>query len=126
MCARFDDRGVPFSSNPAVWQPDPLDPGIRAGMKQQLIESALRRQAIAAPWEVDTARIQQDVYKDVGNIDPVLRERNVLRLKDIETTGHTADPLANDTLGEFTRINSCYRKRRCLRSLIRAVALKNC
>ena len=61
MCARFDDRGVPFSSNPAVWQPDPLDLGIRAGMTQQLIESALRRHAIAAQWEVDTARIQQNV-----------------------------------------------------------------
>jgi Ca2+-binding RTX toxin-like protein/antitoxin component YwqK of YwqJK toxin-antitoxin module len=58
---RFDDTGTPFSSNPAVWQPDPRDPGIRVGMTQQLIESGLRRQAIAAQWEVDTARIQQDV-----------------------------------------------------------------
>ena len=58
---RFDDRGTPFSSNPAAWQPDPRDPGIRVGMTRQLIESGLRRQAIAAQWEVDTARIQQDI-----------------------------------------------------------------
>jgi hypothetical protein len=58
---RFDDNGVPFSSNPAVWQPDPRDPGIRVRFDQQLTQSALRRQAIAPQWEVDTARIQQDV-----------------------------------------------------------------
>ena len=52
---RFDDNGVPFSSNPAVWQPDPLDEGIRISMTEQLLNSALRRQAIAPQWEVDTA-----------------------------------------------------------------------
>ena len=31
---RFDDRGVPFSSNPGVWQPDQLDPGIRVRFEQ--------------------------------------------------------------------------------------------
>jgi VCBS repeat-containing protein len=58
---RFDDNGVPFSSRPDLWQPDPTDPGIRTSMTQQLIESALRREAIAPMWEVNTARIQQDV-----------------------------------------------------------------
>jgi Uncharacterized alpha/beta hydrolase domain (DUF2235) len=58
---RFDDAGVPFSSNPAVWQPDPRDPGIRVRFDQQLTQSALRREAIAPQWVVDTARIQQDI-----------------------------------------------------------------
>jgi hypothetical protein len=58
---RFDDNGVPFSSNPAVWQPDPRDPGIRVRFDQQLTQSALRREAIAPQWVVDTARIQQDI-----------------------------------------------------------------
>jgi hypothetical protein len=33
---RWDDTGVPFSSNPAVWQPDPTDPHIRTAMTEQL------------------------------------------------------------------------------------------
>ncbi len=44
------------SSNPQVWQPDATDPGIRQAMSEQLIASALRRQAIAPLWEVNTAR----------------------------------------------------------------------
>jgi hypothetical protein len=56
---RWDDTGVPFSSNPALWQPDPTDPGIRAAMTEQLIASALRREAIAPIWEVNTAKMQQ-------------------------------------------------------------------
>ena len=73
---RFDDRGTPFSSNPAVWQPDPRDPGIRVGMTRQLIESGLRRQAIAAQWEVDTARIQQDVGDPNARLSELSSERN--------------------------------------------------
>lgn len=58
---RWDDTGMPFSSRPELWQPDPADPYIRASFNQHLVESALKREAIAAKWEVDTARIQQQV-----------------------------------------------------------------
>lgn len=58
---RWDDTGTPFSSRPDLWQPDPTDPNIRASFNQQLVESALKREAIAPQWEVDTARIQQEV-----------------------------------------------------------------
>jgi hypothetical protein len=58
---RFDDNGVPFSTNPELWQPDPRDPNIRAGLTGSLINSGLLREAIAAQWEVATARIQQTV-----------------------------------------------------------------
>jgi VCBS repeat-containing protein len=91
---RFDDRGVPFSSNPAVWQPDPLDPGIRAGMTQQLIESALRRHAIAAQWEVDTARIQQDV----GDPNAGLSEEERAAKSGL---GASYDPVTGKPVGQF-------------------------
>ena len=91
---RFDDRGVPFSSNPAVWQPDPRDPGIRVGMTQQLIESALRRQAIAAQWEVGTARIQQDV----GDPNAGLSEEERAAKSGL---GASYDPVTNKPVGQF-------------------------
>jgi Ca2+-binding RTX toxin-like protein len=91
---RFDDRGVPFSSNPAVWQPDPRDPGIRVGMTQQLIESALRRQAIGAQWEVDTARIQQDV----GDPNAGLNEEERAAKSGL---GASYDPVTGKPVGQF-------------------------
>ena len=91
---RFDDNGVPFSSNPAVWQPDPRDPGIRAGMTQQLIESALRRKAIAGQWEVDTARIQQDVGDpNAGLVEEERAAKSGL--------GATYDPITKKPVGQF-------------------------
>jgi hypothetical protein len=60
-CSRFDDNGVYFSGTPAVLQLTPRDPGIRVRFDQQLTQSALRREAIAPQWVVDTARIQQDI-----------------------------------------------------------------
>jgi hypothetical protein len=38
---RFDDNGVPFSSDPTAWQVDPLDPQLRQRFNEQLIASAL-------------------------------------------------------------------------------------
>ena len=91
---RFDDRGTPFSSNPAVWQPDPRDPGIRVGMTRQLIESGLRRQAIAAQWEVDTARIQQDI----GDPNAGLSEEERAAKSGL---GASYDPVTNRPVGQF-------------------------
>jgi hypothetical protein len=65
---RWDDNGLPFSSNPAVWQPDPTDPNIRVAMEQQLLESALRREAIAPIWEDNTAKIQQDSGDELAGL----------------------------------------------------------
>ncbi len=73
---RFDDRGTPFPSNPIVWQPDPRDPGTRVGMTRQLIESGLRRQAIAARWGVDTARTQQGVGDPNARLSELSSEIN--------------------------------------------------
>lgn len=56
---RWDDQGVPFSSQPGKWQPDPTDPDIRKAFGEQLLHAALRRGAVAAQWEADTARAQQ-------------------------------------------------------------------
>lgn len=91
---RFDDNGLPFSSNPAVWQPDPTDPGIRVSMTQQLIESALRREAIAAKWEVDTAKIQQDV----GDPNAGLTEQERAAKLGL---GATYDKTTNKPMGQF-------------------------
>ena len=55
---RFDDEGKPFSSNPALWQVDAADPNLRQSMVEQLLNNAIKREAIAAQWEVDTAKIQ--------------------------------------------------------------------
>lgn len=56
---RWDDDGYAFSSNPALYQVDPLDPQTRGSFSQRLVVSALERGAIAPLWEVQTARLQQ-------------------------------------------------------------------
>lgn len=61
MCVRCDVNGLPFNTEPGSLQVDPLDPSVRVRFDQQLTQSAQRREAIAPQWEVDTARIQQDM-----------------------------------------------------------------
>ena len=94
---RFDDNGVPFSSNPAVWQPDPLDEGIRISMTEQLLNSALRRQAIAPQWEVDTAKIQDQV----GDPNAGLTEQERAAK---QGQGATYDPVTKQPKGQFRPI----------------------
>ncbi len=55
---RFDDSGVPFSSNPGAYQVDPTDPNQRGEFNQAMLMSAYNRQAIAPLWEVKTAKLQ--------------------------------------------------------------------
>ena len=55
---RFDDNGIPFSSDPARYTVDPSDPNQRGSMGAALVASAYSRQAIAPMWEVRTAKQQ--------------------------------------------------------------------
>jgi hypothetical protein len=61
---RFDDNGVPFSSNPAAWQPDPRDPGIRVRFDQPVNTTYL----IAAPaivyWATGLKSIKSTAEND--------------------------------------------------------------
>ncbi len=67
---RFDDNGLPFSSNPALYQVDLTDPQQRIKLDQALLQSAYSRQAIAPLWEVRTAKLQGDA----GAVDAGLSE----------------------------------------------------
>ena len=57
---RFDDSGVPFSSNRALYQVDLSDPEQRGGLNDAMLRAAYRRGAIAPLWEVQTAKLQGD------------------------------------------------------------------
>jgi hypothetical protein len=67
---RFDDDGIPFSSNSALYQVDLTDPAQRVKLDQALLQSAYNRQAIAPLWEVKTAKMQGDG----GQVDAGLSE----------------------------------------------------
>ncbi|NKB16550.1 MAG: hypothetical protein HC774_06300 [Sphingomonadales bacterium] len=67
---RFDDDGLPFSSNPALYTVDLTDPEQRKRMDQALLDAALRRGAIAPLWEVKTAKQQAEG----GQVDAGLSE----------------------------------------------------
>ncbi len=67
---RFDDDGIPFSSNPALYQVDLTDPAQRVKLDEALLQAALRRGAIAPLWEVKTAKLQGDG----GQVDAGLSE----------------------------------------------------
>ncbi len=67
---RFDDDGLPFSSNSALYQVDLTDPAQRVKLDQALLQSAYSRQAIAPLWEVKTAKLQGDA----GAVDAGLSE----------------------------------------------------
>lgn len=94
---RWDDAGVPFSSQPGLWQPDPGDPYIRASFNQHLAESALAREAIAAQWEVDTARIQQDVGDPNAGLSEAERAARM-------GLGATYDPVTKKPVGQFRAV----------------------
>jgi hypothetical protein len=67
---RFDDDGIPFSSNEALYTVDLTDPEQRKRMDQALLDAAYRRGAIAPLWEVKTAKLQGDA----GAVDAGLSE----------------------------------------------------
>ena len=94
---RWDDASVPFSSQPSLWQPDPSDPYIRASFNQHLAESALAREAIAAQWEVDTARIQQDVGDPNAGLSEAERAARM-------GLGATYDPVTKKPVGQFRAV----------------------
>jgi VCBS repeat-containing protein len=56
---RWDDNGVPFSTDPSRFQIDLADLNLRYDTVQSMFVSALNREAIAPIWEVETARLQQ-------------------------------------------------------------------
>ena len=94
---RWDDDGVPFSANPSVWQPDPTDPNIRVAMTEQLIASALRREAIAPIWEVNTARMQQDAGDPLAGLTEAERAAR-------SGLGATYDATSKKPLGQFRAV----------------------
>ncbi len=95
---RFDDQGVPFSSNPAKWQPDPTDPVIRGTMTNYLTNIALARGAVGARWEADTAKIQEQF----GDPNAGLSEQE--RFAKLGK-GALYDPITKKPVGDFRPIS---------------------
>ncbi len=58
---RFDDDGVPFSSNPNAYTLDLSDPAQRQNLPYALLTAAQERGALAPVWEVNTAKMQANV-----------------------------------------------------------------
>jgi hypothetical protein len=91
---RFDDQGLPFSSNPAKWQPDPADPVIRGSMTNYLTNIALARGAIGAKWEADTAKIQAQFSDPNAGLSEQERFAKLGQ-------GALYDPITKKPVGEF-------------------------
>jgi Ca2+-binding RTX toxin-like protein len=91
---RFDDQGLPFSSNPAKWQPDPTDPVIRGSMTNYLTNIALARGAIGAKWEADTAKIQAQFSDPNAGLSEQERFAKLGQ-------GALYDPITKKPVGEF-------------------------
>jgi hypothetical protein len=105
---RFDDNGVPFTSNAAAYQVDPTDPNQRGTMGQALVMSAYNRQAIAPLWEVRTAKMQGDagaVNAGLSEEERAAKAGLSAALDTAYANSHTQDATAkNKRLGSFMAV----------------------
>ncbi len=105
---RFDDNGVPFTSNAAAYQVDPTDPNQRGNMGQALVMSAYNRQAIAPLWEVRTAKLQGDagaVNAGLSEEERAAKAGLSAALDTAYANSHTQDASAkNKRIGSFMAV----------------------
>jgi VCBS repeat-containing protein len=95
---RYNDDWTPYNA-------DPTDPAQRLNVFNRLINSALEREAIAPLWEVQTARLQQDIGDpNAGQTEEVrAARRDLLALVDAATQQRSAGvfrPIALDLNGD--------------------------
>ena len=105
---RFDDQGVPFSSNPALYQVDLSDPEQRGGLNDAMLRAAYRRGAIAPLWEVQTAKLQGDAgVPDAGLSEEERAAKHGLgaALDTAYAAAHAGDPAAkHKRIGSFMAV----------------------
>lgn len=105
---RFDDSGVPFSSDPAAYQVDPTDPNQRGSVNQALVMSAYNRDAIAPLWEVKTAKLQAEAGAPNAGLSEEERAAKAGYSAPLDTAcaaTHSADDIAkNKRVGHFMAV----------------------
>jgi VCBS repeat-containing protein len=102
---RFDDNGMPFSTNLALYQVDLTDPEQRGGLNEAMLRAAMRRGAVAPLWEAQTAKLQGDAgVSDAGLSEEERTAKHGLAapLDTAYAAAHAADATAkNKRLGHF-------------------------
>lgn len=102
---RFDDDGVPFSADPAAWQPNPTEAGQSPNMPGAMVRSAVDRGALAPLWEVRTANLQAQARAVDAGLSEAERAAKAGRLAGLDTAyanAHSGDAGAkNKRSGHF-------------------------